>query len=47
MGDVALDIDFATLSVPGRIIAVREAAWGVVGGDAMLKLDLLELAEGP
>ena len=47
MGNVALDIDFATLSVPGRIIAIREAAWAVSGGDAMLKLDLLELAEGP
>jgi len=46
MGHDAFDIDFATLAVPGRIIAIREAAWAVVGGDAMVKLDLLELAEG-
>ncbi len=45
MGHAASDIDFATLAVPGRIVAVRDAIWAVVDGDVVLKLDLLELAE--
>ncbi len=47
MGHEAFDIDFATLAVPGRITAILDAAWAVVGGDATLKLDLLELVDGP
>jgi hypothetical protein len=45
MGHAPDDLDFTTLAVPGRIVAVRDATWAVVNDDAVLKLDLLELAE--
>ncbi len=43
MSHATADVDFATLDLPGRIVAVRRVEWAVVNGDALLSLDLLEL----